>query len=143
MKILMLVLCAFVAVVAVSSYVYAEHEMGDEYVEIVGGHTVLPVVEADKIPYGTRPINKLDRGITNGVTFWTEIPAEVARVAKERDPLAGMTVGLVHGTVTSVIRAGSAIFDTLTFLVPPYDKPIMKPEYAYVRADEKIKDYLW
>jgi putative exosortase-associated protein (TIGR04073 family) len=142
MKILMLVLCALVAVVAVSSYVYAEHEMGDEYIEM-GGYSTLPVVEADKIPYGTRPINKLDRGLMNGATFWAEIPAEVARVSKERDPLAGMTIGFVHGTVTSVIRAGSAVFDTLTFFVPPYDKPVMKPEYAYVRADEKIKDYLW
>jgi putative exosortase-associated protein (TIGR04073 family) len=142
MKNFILVLCALVAVMALTSFAYASEMGDDEYVEM-GGYTRLPVVDADKIPYGSRPINKLDRGIVNGATFWSEVPAEVARVSKEQDPLMGFTVGIVHGTITGVVRAGSALFDTLTFFVPPYDKPVMKPEYAYKRCDDKIKDLLW
>ena len=141
MKNLILVLFALVVVMVATSFVYA-HEMGDDYIEY-GSINVIPVIDADQIPYGTRPINKLNRGIMNGVGFWTEIPAQVCKVSSETDPLTGMTFGLVQGAVTSVIRAGSAIFDTVTFMVPPYNKPVMVPEYAYLRADQKIKDYLW
>ena len=119
----------------------AEYE-GTEYIEF-GSIQRLPVIDADKIPYRTKAINKLDRGIVNTATFWLEVPAEVAKVSKEQDPFMGATVGLVHGLITSVVRAGTAAFDTVTFFVPPYDKPVMKPEYALNRADDKIKDLFW
>jgi len=31
----------------------------------------------------------------------------------------------------------------VTFFAPPYDKPLMEPEYAMKEADDNIKDYLW
>ena len=143
MKKIMLVVFTLVSIMAVSSYVYAQAEpSNDEYIEI-GGSQKIPVIDADNIPYTETAMNKLDRGLVNDATFWTEIPAEVAKVAKERDPLTGATAGLVSGTIKSVVRAGTALFDTFTFFMPPYDKPIMKPEFAYQNADAKLRAYLW
>ncbi|MFA5310897.1 MAG: hypothetical protein WC355_01090 [Candidatus Omnitrophota bacterium] len=50
------------------------------------------VIDADKISHGESPLNKLERGIINGATFWMELPAEV-------------------------VRAGTALFDTFTFFI--------------------------
>ena len=125
----------------VNTDVQADYE-GDDYIDF-GEIRRFPVVDLDKIPYGQKAINKLDRGIVNGATFWLEIPAEVAKVSNEKDPLLGVTVGAVHGLVASVVRAGSAVFDTVTFFVPPYDKPIVKPEYAYNRADREMQELFW
>jgi len=49
----------------------------------------------------------------------------------------------VEGTITAVIRGFTGIFDALTFFAPPYDQPLMEPEYAINRADEELEDYLW
>jgi putative exosortase-associated protein (TIGR04073 family) len=119
----------------------ADYE-GDEYIDF-GEIKRLPVVDLDKVPYGQRAINKLDRGVINTATFWMEIPAEVAKVSNEQNPLMGVTVGTVHGLFASVVRAGSGLFDTFTFLAPPYDKPIVKPEYALNRADREMKELFW
>ncbi|MDD5282351.1 MAG: exosortase system-associated protein, TIGR04073 family [Candidatus Omnitrophica bacterium] len=100
-------------------------------------------IDRDEIPYGNSAINKLERGVINMATFWMEIPAEVAKVSKEQDPAAGVTVGVVNGVITSAIRGVTAIYDTATFPVPSYTKPAMKPEYAWKAADDKIKAWLW
>jgi putative exosortase-associated protein (TIGR04073 family) len=121
--------------------VKADYE-GDEYIDF-GEIKRLPVVNLDKVPYGQKAINKLDRGVINAATFWLEVPAEVAKVSNEQDPLMGVSVGVVHGLVASVFRAGSAVFDTVTFFAPPYDKPVVKPEYALNRADREIKELFW
>ena len=76
-------------------------------------------------------------------TFWMELPAEVAKVAKEQDPAAGVTVGTVNGTVTSAVRCFTGIYDTATFFFPSYTKPAMQPEYAWKAADDKIRALLW
>ncbi len=119
----------------------AEYE-GDDYIEI-GKIQRIPVVDADEIPYSNSPINKLDRGLINGASFWMELPAEVAKVSKEQNPAMGLTVGVVQGTITSFVRAGEAIFDTFTFFAPPYNKPVMRPEYALNRCDDKMKELFW
>jgi len=145
MRVTILVLLALICSLPVISNVYAENALGnDEYIDFGGSApTGLPVIDADKLPYGTNAINKLDRGVVNSATFWMELPAEVARVSKERDPFAGLTIGVVHGAIATVFRAGTAVFDTLTFFAPPYDKPVMKPEYAYKRCDDKMQDLFW
>lgn len=121
--------------------VQADYE-GDEYIDF-GEIKRLPVVDLDKIPYKQKAINKLNRGVVNSATFWLEIPAEVAKVSNEQNPLMGVTVGAVHGLVASVVRAGSAAFDTVTFFIPPFDKPVVKPEYALNRADREMKELFW
>jgi putative exosortase-associated protein (TIGR04073 family) len=143
MKKIAFIVIALISIMPLVFSAYAQIEDGEaDYIEM-GGIARLPVIDADEIPYGSKPINKLDRGIVNSATFWLEIPAEVAKVSKEQNPLMGATVGVVHGLVTSVVRAGSAAFDTVTFFVPPYDKPVMKPEYALNRADDKMTELFW
>jgi putative exosortase-associated protein (TIGR04073 family) len=100
-------------------------------------------LDSDYISYDNTPVRKLTRGITNTAFCWAEIPADVAKTAKQTDPIIGVTYGTVKGVFTGVTRGLLGIVDTLTFFIPPYDKPLMKPEYAYTRADEKTKDYLW
>lgn len=100
-------------------------------------------IDRDEIPYSESSLNKLERGVINMATFWLELPAEVAKVSDEQDPAAGATVGVVNGVITSAIRGVTAIYDTVTFPVPSYTKPVMKPEYAWTAADEKIKAWLW
>ncbi|MBU0548254.1 MAG: exosortase system-associated protein, TIGR04073 family [Candidatus Omnitrophica bacterium] len=100
-------------------------------------------IDRDEIPYSSSPVNKLERGIINLATFWMELPAEVAKVSKEQDPAAGVTVGVVNGVITSAIRGLTAIYDTATFPVSSYTKPVMKPEYAWKAADDKIRAWLW
>jgi putative exosortase-associated protein (TIGR04073 family) len=99
--------------------------------------------DRDDISYSNTPVNKLERGVINLATFWMELPAEVAKVSNEQDPAAGVTVGVVNGVITSAIRGVTAIYDTATFPVPSYTKPVMKPEYAWKAADDKIRAWLW
>lgn len=100
-------------------------------------------IDRDEIPYAGSPVNKLERGIINMATFWMELPAEVAKVSNEQDPAAGVTIGVVNGTITSAMRALAGVYDTITFPVPSYTKPAMKPEYAWKAADDKIRALLW
>lgn len=144
MKKIILVLCALLPIIAVSVDHYAQAAIdadGEEYIYM--GPTRVNVVDADDMPYANNPINKLGRGLINGATFWAELPTKVISVSKENGQFMGATVGLAQGTIASVIRAGTAVVDTVTFLIPPYNQPIMKPEYAINHADEQVKEYLW
>ena len=139
MKKLILVLCVIVLMFGIISVGYCEEEP-DVYTVVKGPAYHF---DRDEIPYKTNPINKLERGIINIATFWMEIPAEVARVSKEQDPAAGMTVGLVNGTATSVARAATGVYDAYTFMTPSYTKPAMDPAYAWTALDDKLKALFW
>jgi putative exosortase-associated protein (TIGR04073 family) len=95
------------------------------------------------IQYQNSPVNKLGRGLVNTATCWAEIPGEFARVSNETNPAIGLTLGFAQGTINAIIRGAVGILDTLTFFAPPYDKPLMQPEYALVSADENLREYLW
>ncbi|MBN2831635.1 MAG: exosortase system-associated protein, TIGR04073 family [Candidatus Omnitrophica bacterium] len=137
-NILVILILVVIVSLVFSSNTYAEYE-GDDYIYF-GTIEKVSVIDADKIPYATSPLNKLNRGLINGASFWTELPAEVAKVSKEQNPAMGATVGVVQGTITGVVRGATALFDTFTFFIPPYDKPVMKPEYALNRCDDKMKE---
>ena len=100
-------------------------------------------IDRDEISFGDSPVNKLERGIINMATFWMELPAEVAKVSNEQDLAAGVTVGVVNGVIISAVRGLSAIYDTATFPFASYTKPVIKPEYAWKVADDKIRAWLW
>jgi len=100
-------------------------------------------IDRDDLSYANTPVNKLSRGVINMATFWLEAPTEVAKVSKEQDPAAGATIGLVNGIITSAVRGLTAIYDTATFPLPSYSKPVMKPEYAWTAADDRIRAWLW
>lgn len=100
-------------------------------------------IQADRIDYGKSPLNKLGRGATNLVTCWAEIPATAIRVSQEKDPALGWTVGVAEGVFTALLRGATGLFDTVTCVIPPYDKPLMQPEYALNDLDKEQKEYLW
>ncbi|MCX5681463.1 MAG: exosortase system-associated protein, TIGR04073 family [Candidatus Omnitrophica bacterium] len=87
--------------------------------------------------YGKTPFNKLTRGVFNMSTFYFEIPAGAMRVAKEKDNyFIGGTVGTAQGFFACILRAVTGVFDTVTFIIPPYNRPVMNPEYAVQSLEE-------
>lgn len=113
------------------------------YAAIDDGEREQPGINADEMSLENTPVNKFERGAINTVTFWAEVPAAVCKVSQERDPVLGMTVGVVQGTVTAVARGVTGIVDMFTCAAPPYNKPSMHPEYALTHADNAIKSYFW
>ena len=112
---------------------------------VVRAQTDEPAFSIDtmEIDYANSPVNKFGRGVINTATCWAEVPAEIARVSKDSDPVLGWTLGLAQGTINTIIRGAVGIYDTLTCVVPPYNKPEMQPEYALASADEAFRAYLW
>ena len=136
MKKILLILSALICILTFAGGIYAEED--EAYI----GNADYAVSDT-KINYEDSALNKLGRGVTNTATCWAEIPAAVCKVSKEKDPFLGATVGVVQGTVTTLVRGATGIIDALTCLIPPYDKPMMQPEYALKNADDKFKEYLW
>ncbi len=97
-------------------------------------------IDARNIQYDKTPLNKLGRGVINTLTCLLEVPGEAIKVGQEKDPLTGATLGIVEGFCTAGLRGLTGIFDTITFLIPPYDKPKMLPEYALQSFLEKSKE---
>ena len=77
------------------------------------------------------PATKLGNGLTNLFTGWVEIPNHISEVSNERDMLAGITIGAIEGSVYAVGRTAAGALDTVTFVFPSYDKPIMEPLYQF------------
>ena len=76
-------------------------------------------------------LTKLGRGLANAVTGVVEVPKQIYLVSKEREPVTGITYGTAKGICYGLLRTGAGVYDSVTFAIPPYDKPIMEPEYAF------------
>ena len=76
------------------------------------------------------PLHKLERGVINIITSPVELPASMLSVADEKGEIFGFFIGAAEGVFTTLFRALSGLYDTATFLIPSYSKPIMQPEYA-------------
>jgi putative exosortase-associated protein (TIGR04073 family) len=100
-------------------------------------------LNTEDMNYEDTPVNKLGRGTINTTTFWAELPGQVCKISKEKDPVQGFTFGLTMGTIAAVGRGITGITDMVTCLFPPYNKPYMEPEYALNDADKYVKEYLW
>jgi len=68
---------------------------------------------------------KLFRGVGNVIMAPFEIPVSVFNVAADTDVFIGVTAGTVAGVAAGVERAGAGVLDVVTFLFPPYDKPLV------------------
>ncbi len=79
--------------------------------------------------------NKLGRGVMNTVTGWLEYPNQIVEVSKEYNPFAGATFGQAKGVGYGVYRTGVGVFDTVTFLIPPYDATYMQPKFVFGQED--------
>lgn len=76
-------------------------------------------------------LNKLGRGLANAVSGIVEVPKQIYLVSKEREPVTGITYGTAKGICYGLLRTGAGVYDTVTFAIPPYNEPIMEPEYAF------------
>jgi putative exosortase-associated protein (TIGR04073 family) len=71
---------------------------------------------------------KLFRGIGNVIISPFEIPVSAYNVAADTDVFVGATAGSVAGLAAGAERLGAGAFDIVTFLFPPYDRPLVKYE---------------
>lgn len=75
--------------------------------------------------------DKLGRGLINGATGWMEYPKQIVETSKEHNIAVGLTWGQIKGVAYGVARTGLGVYDTGTFYLPPYDKPVMEPKYVF------------
>jgi len=74
------------------------------------------------------PINKLSYGLGNLVTGVVEIPKQIITTYKKNNiGIEAITTGLLKGVVYCVGRTLAGAVDTVFFLIPPYDHPLIKP----------------
>jgi len=76
------------------------------------------------------PLTKIGRGTMNIATCFYEIPTGAMRLTADKGPVVGYSVGVVAGFFTGIVRAATGIVDIATCLFPPYNEPLMKPEFA-------------
>ncbi|MDP2940717.1 MAG: exosortase system-associated protein, TIGR04073 family [Candidatus Omnitrophota bacterium] len=79
--------------------------------------------------YNDSPANKMGLGVTNLATAWLDITAGVADETKENNVLSGLTFGFGRGLASAFARGSAGLIDILTAGLPPYDEPIVEPEY--------------
>ena len=89
--------------------------------------------------WGGTPLHKLERGVVNIFTCPLELPASMISVAHEKGEIFGFLIGAAEGVFTTVFRAASGVYDTVTFMIPSYTKPLMEPEYA-IQSLENTQD---
>ena len=87
--------------------------------------------------YANTAVSKAGDGMINAVTCWTDIPKEVVRVNQEENVLMAATVGLGGGIFYGVTRGVSGVYDMATFGIPPYNDPVMQPEYKVNRPQQE------
>lgn len=61
---------------------------------------------------------KLVRGVVNTSTGWVEIFQEIYDVSREQDPVTGVLYGPILGMGMTIVRTGSGVYETVTFLFP-------------------------
>lgn len=75
------------------------------------------------------PVSKASTGFVNTTTAWTDVPLKISEETEKSNPLAGWTVGFGEGFISGMVRTGAGIIDMVTFAMPPYDEPLIKPEH--------------
>ena len=80
---------------------------------------------------------KLESGVINTTTSWTDIPREMANVSEEENLVSGCTLGFGKGVVYGLGRGIAGVIDMATFSVAPTEKPLMEPEYKVKHPNEE------
>lgn len=83
--------------------------------------------------YAQTMCKKLNRGLTNIVTGWFELPQNMYVYTSKHDFVSAFFIGLPKGCGMTIVRTGAGVYDTATFLFPiPKDyKPLLEPEFAF------------
>ncbi len=74
------------------------------------------------------PVQKAERGFTNLLFGWTEIPKGIADQTKATNPIEGVLYGTFKGIFNAFARTASGAFEMATFPVGGYDKPAVQPD---------------
>lgn len=92
---------------------------------------------AQHTSYGDGMLHKLGRGITNVVTSPGELIRQPYYASRQHGAIGGTVIGLVKGVVWTVGRAGSGVYDVVTFPVnnPKGFTSLIKPEFVYAHGD--------
>ena len=92
--------------------------------------TLKAEISSPDLRWGGTPLHKLERGVINIFTCPIELPASMISVSHEKGEAFGFLIGAAEGVFTVLFRAASGVYDTVTFMIPSYSKPLMEPEYA-------------
>ena len=134
MKMILLAGVIFLCMSFMTMQAYAQEKAANETSQDKGA-----LIDTADMRYEKSPINKLGRGLMNTLTCFLEVPGEIYEESKEKDPFVGVTWGLVRGTCTALMRGLSGVYDVATFIIPPYNRPLMQPEYAIQSFTEKYQ----
>jgi len=103
---------------------------------------VLPIAAEAAMPgshyYLDDSTRKLGRGVANILTSPLELIREPYLVGQRDGGFASVTVGVVRGVVSGVIRAGAGVIEVLTFYMsyPNHDyKPLVEPEFVFQHSE--------
>lgn len=100
----------------------------------------------EDIYYNDSPVTKGSGGLVNVTTFWAEVPKEIYDTTADSNILNGLTFGFVRGLIYGFGRGAAGVIDTTTCAVPPYDDPIVQPEYKVSNPQKegfKINLFSW
>ena len=83
---------------------------------------------------------KFFRGIVNVSTGWGEIPRQIVLTSISDNLPKSLTVGVLKGLLMTVVRTGSGVYDTASFLssAPGYFDPVLDPPYVWERSLEDL-----
>ncbi|MBM3244648.1 MAG: exosortase system-associated protein, TIGR04073 family [Candidatus Omnitrophica bacterium] len=97
------------------------------------------LVKATEDAYYDSPADKLGTGMINAATAWADIPQQIGKTTGEHNVLVGMTYGFGKGIVSGIKRGVSAAYDMSTCGLPPYDKPMVRPEFTSDNPNQDLK----
>jgi putative exosortase-associated protein (TIGR04073 family) len=79
--------------------------------------------------YASQVSGKFSRGFANLFTGLGEVPKNMVDASNKTNPVVGFTGGLVMGTLDTLGRTTSGIFDVITSPIPT--KSLVQPEYVW------------
>lgn len=74
---------------------------------------------------------KLIRGATNLGLCWLEPVKQAYLVSRDENPYVGLTYGFIKGIGMGAFRLIDGAFETVTCVIPPYDKVLVEPELIF------------
>jgi putative exosortase-associated protein (TIGR04073 family) len=89
-----------------------------------------PTIAQEAVDEGPRYtiFTKLGRGIGNVILSVIEVPVSIVSVGAETDVFVGATAGTVAGVAAGVERLCAGGVEIITFIFPPYDRPLVNYE---------------
>jgi putative exosortase-associated protein (TIGR04073 family) len=93
-----------------------------------------PVSQADDEGYFSQVGDKFLTGFANIFTGIGEVPKNIVDASSKTNPVVGSTGGLVNGTLHTLGRTASGVFDVITSPIPT--KSMVEPKYVWSEFDQ-------